>query len=71
MLKSCSKVIGSEGLRPQLICCAPFPEFCPVFQKGICIVSEDLDGYSSISEGLDDYHMISKMCLDIGWKYKG
>jgi hypothetical protein len=38
----------------------PFPEYCPVFQKCTCIVSEDLDGYSSISEGLDDNHMISK-----------
>jgi hypothetical protein len=33
----------------------PFPKYCPVFQKGICIVSEDPDGYSSISEGKDKY----------------
>jgi len=37
----------------------PFPEYSPVFQNAICIISEDPDGYSSISKGLDDYCMIS------------
>jgi hypothetical protein len=31
----------------------PFPEYCPVFQKGIHIVSEDPDDYCSVSEGRD------------------
>jgi hypothetical protein len=47
----------------------PFPEYSPVFQNTISIVSKDLDGYRSISEGSDDYHMISrcrdKYCLPI------
>jgi hypothetical protein len=47
----------------------PFPEYSPVFQNAICIISEDLDGYSSISEGPDNYRMISKgkdkYCLPI------
>jgi hypothetical protein len=37
----------------------PFPEYSPVFQNTIRIVSEDPDGYCSVSEGPDDYHMIS------------
>jgi len=37
----------------------PFPKYSPVFQNTIRIVSEDLDGYCSISEGPDDYCMIS------------
>jgi hypothetical protein len=59
----------------------PFPEDSPLFQNTILIVSIDPDGYCSISEGLDDYHMISgckdKYCIlsgwrpDIGWKYIG
>jgi len=59
LLRSYSNRFGSEGLRPQLICCAPFPGYSLVFQNTIGIVSEDLDGYHSVSEGLDDYHMIS------------
>jgi hypothetical protein len=38
----------------------PFPEYSPVFQNTICIVSKDLDGYCSVSEGPDDYRMISR-----------
>jgi len=37
----------------------PFPEYSPVFQNTIRIVSEDPDGYCSISESPDDYRMIS------------
>jgi len=37
----------------------PFPEYSPLFQNTILIVSEDLDGYCSVSEGPDDYHMVS------------
>jgi hypothetical protein len=37
----------------------PFPEYSPLFQNTILIISEDLDGYCSVSEGPDDYHMIS------------
>jgi hypothetical protein len=32
MLRSYSKDIGSEGLQPQLICCAPFPSIAPYFR---------------------------------------
>jgi hypothetical protein len=37
----------------------PFPEYSPLFQNTIRIVSEDPDGYCSVSEGPDDYRMIS------------
>jgi hypothetical protein len=37
-----------------------FPEYCPIFQRCICSISEDLDDYHSVSKGLDIYHMISK-----------
>jgi hypothetical protein len=37
----------------------PFPEYSPVFQNTIHIISEDPDGYCSISKGPDNYHMIS------------
>jgi hypothetical protein len=37
----------------------PFSKYSPVFQKVIHIISEDLDGYSSVSEGLDDYHTVT------------
>jgi hypothetical protein len=47
----------------------PFPKYSPVFQNTILIVSEDLDGCCSISEGPDDYHMVSgcrdKYCIPI------
>jgi hypothetical protein len=36
-----------------------FPEYSPLFQNTILIVSEDLDGYGSVSEGLDNYRRIS------------
>jgi hypothetical protein len=32
LLRSCSNDIGSEGLRPQLVCCAPFPSIAPYFR---------------------------------------
>jgi hypothetical protein len=38
----------------------PFPEYSPLFQNTIRIVSEDPDGYCSVSEGPDDYRMISR-----------
>ncbi|KAG2145511.1 hypothetical protein BD769DRAFT_1660556 [Suillus cothurnatus] len=38
----------------------PFPEYSPVFQNTICIISKDPDGYGSVSKGPDDYHMISR-----------
>jgi hypothetical protein len=37
----------------------PFPEYSPLFQNTVRIVSEDPDGYCSVSEGPDDYRMIS------------
>jgi len=37
----------------------PFPEYSPLFQNTIHLVSEDPDGYYSVSKGLDDYRMIS------------
>jgi hypothetical protein len=37
----------------------PFPEYSPVFQNTVHIISKDPDGYCSVSEGPDDYHMIS------------
>jgi hypothetical protein len=37
----------------------PFPEYSPLLQITILIISEDLDGYGSISEGLDDFRMVS------------
>jgi hypothetical protein len=47
----------------------PFPEYSPLFQNTILIVSEDPDGYCSVSKGLDDYRMISgcrdKYCIPI------
>jgi hypothetical protein len=42
LLRLCSKGIGSGGLWPQLVCCAP----------------DDPDKYCSVSKGPDDYHMI-------------
>jgi hypothetical protein len=41
----------------------PFPEYRPLFQNTILIVSEDPDGYGSVSEGPDDYRMVSR-CRD-------
>jgi hypothetical protein len=38
----------------------PFPEYSPIFQNTTCIISEDPDGYGSVSEGLDDYRMVSR-----------
>jgi hypothetical protein len=32
LLRSCSNDIRSEGLQPQLICCAPFPSIAPYFR---------------------------------------
>jgi len=32
VLRSHSNDIGSEGLRPQLVCCAPFPSIAPYFR---------------------------------------
>jgi hypothetical protein len=32
LLRSYSRGIGSEGLWPQLICCAPFPSIAPYFR---------------------------------------
>jgi hypothetical protein len=32
VLRLCSKNIRSEGLWPQLICCAPFPSIAPYFR---------------------------------------
>jgi hypothetical protein len=32
LLRLYSKDIGSEGLRPQLVCCAPFPSIAPYFR---------------------------------------
>jgi hypothetical protein len=37
----------------------PFPEYSPVFQNAISIVSEDPDGCCSVSEGPDEYCMVS------------
>jgi hypothetical protein len=37
----------------------PFPKYSPVFQNTIGIVSKDLDGYRSVSEGPEDYRMVS------------
>jgi hypothetical protein len=37
----------------------PFPEYSPIFQNTIRIVSKDPDGYCSVSEGPDDYCIIS------------
>jgi len=32
LLRSYSRGNGSEGLRPQLVCCAPFPSIAPYFR---------------------------------------
>jgi len=32
VLRSYSRDNGSEGLQPQLICCAPFPSIAPYFR---------------------------------------
>jgi len=32
VVKVILKDIGSEGLRPQLVCCAPFPSIAPYFR---------------------------------------
>jgi hypothetical protein len=54
--RSYSRVIGSEGLWPQLIHCAPFPSTAPYF-KGTGITCLEVWIYSIL---------ISKGCLDIG-----
>jgi len=47
----------------------PFPEYSPIFQNATRIISEDPDGYGSISEGPDDYRMISSVetQFSTGW----
>jgi hypothetical protein len=77
MLKSqCVKVV-LKGYRirrawasARTLC--PFPEYSPLFQNTILIVSKDPDSYCSVSKGPDDYRMVSgcrdKYRILSGWR---
>jgi hypothetical protein len=50
---------GSKGASASARMLCPFPEYSPVFQNAISVVHEDPDGCCSVSEGPDDYRMVS------------
>jgi len=70
LLRSYSKGYRIQRALASACTLCPFPEYSPVFQNtilivsedldGCCSVSEDLDGCCSVSEGPDDYRMISR-----------
>jgi hypothetical protein len=63
VLRSYSKDIRSEGLQPQLVCCAPFPSITQYFRTLYLL-------YPKIQMAIIAYTYL-KVHLDIGWKYKG
>jgi hypothetical protein len=68
MLRSCSNDIGSEGLQPQLVRCAPFLSIAPYFRILYLLylkVQTTIIWYPDVgtsiiylSEGKDKYHIL-------------
>lgn len=64
VLRSYSRIIGSEGFWPQLVCCAPFPSIAPYF-RSTEVLGLKIQTYNIlISKGYPDNGNVNKTNLD-------